>query len=116
VSHAVAPWRWPKYYSNDWLSYVNEKHTHYCVELRQEDGSFLTQSELIPRSYHHPTRDLAILHLAEEESTVELLKKLGVETDLRSHSDDYTEPAVRDVKPLFLKLSIGPFTLFHYFP
>jgi hypothetical protein len=76
ASHVVAPWRWPKHYPDEWLQHVNETHTHYTLELRHPDGTFITQAELLPQSYHHPTRDLSVLHLEDEENTLELLKSL----------------------------------------
>jgi len=66
ASHIVAPWRWPKFYPDEWLQYVDEKHTHYTLELRYDDGTFITQHELLPVHYHHDSRDLAVLHLVQE--------------------------------------------------
>eukprot|EP01038_Epipyxis_sp_PR26KG_P003973 gene3973-5693_t len=77
VSHSIAPWRWPKLYPIDWLQLVNEKHTFYTVEMRNEDGTFLSQTILQPRVFHHPTRDLCALHL-EEEDQIKLFKRLRV--------------------------------------
>ena len=70
VSHCVAPWRWPKYYPDAWVQVVNEKHTHYTFEIRSNDGVFMTQVECLPRSYHHKTRDLAVLHITNEDRMV----------------------------------------------
>jgi hypothetical protein len=47
-SHVVSPWRWPKYYAQDWLSSVNESHMQYSMELRDSDASFLNMSMLSP--------------------------------------------------------------------
>jgi len=79
VSHAVAPWKWPKLYPDEWLQYVNEKHTHYTVELRHEDGIFVHQADLLSRPYLHANRDLAVLHLEDESQTIELYRRMGVE-------------------------------------
>ena len=78
-SHVVAPWKWPKYYPAEWLQCVNETHTYYTVEIRQDDGTFYTQMDLLPRSYHHPTKDLAVMHLEHEKSSWEDLDKLGLD-------------------------------------
>ena len=77
-SHVAAPWKWPKYYPEEWISAVNETHTHYTVEMRQDSGIFLTQTELTPTVYHHPTRDLAVLHLDSEALNMDSLLKIGV--------------------------------------
>lgn len=77
-SHVAAPWKWPKYYPEEWLSAVNETHTHYTVEIRQDNGIFLTQTELIPNVYHHSTRDLAVLHLENEQTNIESLFNIGL--------------------------------------
>lgn len=79
ASHVVAPWKWPKYYPDDWLQFVNEKHTTYTAESRHDDGIFATQCELRPVSYHHGTRDLAVLHLDNEDEVLELLDEIGVD-------------------------------------
>ena len=33
ASHVAAPWRWPKYYPDEWIQFINESHTHYTMEL-----------------------------------------------------------------------------------
>ena len=76
-SHSISPWRWPKYYPMDWLQHVNEKHTYYTLEVRHDDGSFATQLELQPTSFHHKNRDVAALHLENEKDGVKLLENLG---------------------------------------
>ena len=68
VSHAAAPWRWPKLFGESWLQFVNEKHCHYTTELRFSDGNLVTQMDLSRHLYLHPTRDLAVLHLEEEKT------------------------------------------------
>jgi len=79
-SHVIAPWKYPKYYSQEFISYINESHTHYTVELRNEDGTFITQTELIPRSFHHSNRDLALLHLDDESSVIKTFESLQLES------------------------------------
>lgn len=80
-SHSVAPWRWPNYYKDQWswLQNVNQDHTHYSLELRHSDGIFLTQSELIPVSFHHKTRDFAVMHLMNEADVVKVLTDLELQ-------------------------------------
>ena len=63
ASHTVAPWRWPKYYPQDWIKSIDESNTYYTLEYRSQDGIFITQIPFLCRSYHHMTRDLAVLHL-----------------------------------------------------
>ena len=77
ASHVVAPWLWPKYYPDEWLQHVNHQHTHYTVELRDEQGVFITQSECVPVSYHHSTRDLSVLHFEDEERHIEDLMSMN---------------------------------------
>ena len=72
-SHVVAPWKWSKYYPEDWLRNVNEKHTHYTVELRHTDGMFITSLDLLPTSYHHQHRDVALLKFEEEDDAINTL-------------------------------------------
>lgn len=78
-SHVIAPWKYPKYYTQDFIKYINETHTHYTIELRNDDGTFITQTELIPRSFHHHDKDLAILHIDDESSAMKTLKRLELQ-------------------------------------
>lgn len=76
ASHIVAPWRWPRLYPDEWLKHLNETHTHYTMELRHPDGTFVMQNELLSESFHHATRDMAALHLEEESNAFKLLSSL----------------------------------------
>ena len=76
-SHNIAPWKYPKKYPEEWLRFINEKHTYYTIETRNPDGSFMTQSELLPCSYHHISRDLAVLHLEHDHD--ELFETFSLE-------------------------------------
>jgi hypothetical protein len=83
----VAPWRWPKLYPDEWLRHVNEKHTHYTVEMRHEDGVFVNQGDLHPKVYHHGSRDLAAMHIELEKDITEFYMTLQLETELSLLSD-----------------------------
>jgi hypothetical protein len=74
TSHNIAPWRFRNHYPEEWLQMINEKNTFYTIEARQPDGNFMSQSELLPSSFHHRSRDLAVLHL--ERNHDELFDKL----------------------------------------
>jgi hypothetical protein len=56
---------------------MNESHTHYTVELRSSTGEIFTQYDLNPIVYHHADRDLAVLHLQDEENSLSFLKELN---------------------------------------
>ncbi len=75
----IAPWKWPKYYPQEWLKFVNESHTFYSIEVRHPDGIFEFQSELLPITYHHATKDLAAVNLMNEDKTIDTLQTLGVQ-------------------------------------
>ena len=79
ASHIVAPWRWPKLYGDDFLKFITEKNTHYTMELRHGDGTMMTQIDCKPRSFHHPKRDLAVLHLDDETEMINFIENLGVQ-------------------------------------
>ena len=81
-SHVVAPWKWPKLYPDEWLRHVNEKHTHYTIEMRYDHGVFINQGDLHPKVYHHSSRDLAAMHIEMEDDIVELYMGLDLETEL----------------------------------
>ena len=71
------PWLWPKYYPEEWLQFVNEQHTHYTLEVRDQDGTFISQIECNPVTYHHQNKDLAILHLSDEVESLDFLCDTG---------------------------------------
>lgn len=79
ASHNVAPWKFPKMYPEEWLQFIDERNTHYTIEVRHPDGIFMTQSELLPVSYHHSSRDLAVLHLEKDADGVSLFDHIGYE-------------------------------------
>lgn len=97
-SHVVSPWRWPRYYPEEWLQFVTEEHTHYTLEIRDDSGVFVTQVECNPVTYHHANKDLAILHLADEVENLSLLEEVGYEhTELLAPrmSADLAVPGVK---------------------
>lgn len=63
TSHSVAPWKFRNLYPEEWLQAIDEKNTFYTIENRHKDGLFLSQSELLTKTYHHKESDLAVLHL-----------------------------------------------------
>jgi hypothetical protein len=78
ASHAIAPWRYPKLYPDKkWMHSLNETHTYYTIETRHDDGVYKTQNELVPISYHHSSRDLAVLHLEDEKEAIEVIETFG---------------------------------------
>jgi hypothetical protein len=91
TAHNVAPWLFPKYYSEPFIAEMNETHTHYTIELRSSTGEIFTQYDLQPVIYHHPDRDLAVLHLHDEENSLSFLKQLNfrvLETESYSPADN----------------------------
>ena len=59
------------------MQFVNEQHTHYTLEVRDQDGTFISQIECNPVTYHHQNKDLAILHLSDEVESLDLLCDTG---------------------------------------
>jgi len=105
-SHVVAPWRWPQYYSSDWLQMINENHIHYTVEVRDDDGTFIVQKDCRPQGYHHPSRDLALLHLEIDTKPSQFHPEAGllIETGLQPLSL-YKERDGQSVPPVGSSLS-----------
>lgn len=79
ASHVVAPWRFPKYYPDEWLRYVNQNHTQYTLEVRDDHGVMLGTASILGNTLHHCTRDLAVLHLEDEASADQLFASHGIE-------------------------------------
>lgn len=87
ASHVVAPWRWPKLFPEEYLRHVNEKHTHYTVEIRHPDGLMLSQGDMHPRVFHHGNRDMASLYIGPETDIIEHYSENGLEIELDLLSD-----------------------------
>lgn len=108
ASHVVAPWRFPKYYRDEWLTHVNHNHTSYTLEIRDEDGKISAKAALSPDSFHHSNRDLAVLHLDDEISAMTMLENFGIESQdllqrqlvegesLQFHGHDVSTPLLLD--------------------
>ena len=79
ASHVVAPWRFPKYYPDEWLRYVNQNHTQYTLEIRDDHGVMLGTASILGNTLHHCTRDLAVLHLEDEASADQIFATHGIE-------------------------------------
>lgn len=83
-SHVISPFLWKEYYPQDWLSVVRQEHCSYALEVF--DGpAHLEQKPLVklalhPTPFHHPEgRDISLIHLKDEESSLNLLNKIGVD-------------------------------------
>lgn len=69
-------------FPEEYLRHVNEKHTHYTVEMRHPDGIMLCQGDVHPRVYHHGNRDMASLYIGPETDIVEHYSDHGLEIEL----------------------------------
>ena len=90
---------------------MNQSHTHYTVELRNEDGLFMTQSECFPVSYHHRSRDLAVLHLEDEEATIKMFEDLDFlvpELLLPSNQSEFEPAAIGNAQTFSMNNSKKP--------
>ena len=67
-SHNLAPWRFPKYYPEKFLEYVNEAHVHYTLEIRNPEGEAISSVDILPNSFHHADRDIGVAHFDKDES------------------------------------------------
>lgn len=78
-SHVLAPWLWPKYYTQEWLKDVKQEHCTYTLEV-YDDTTSVAKVALSPFVIHHPNNlDIGIIHLKDEETTLGILKNLNVE-------------------------------------
>jgi len=69
-------------FPDEYLRHVNEKHTHYTIEMRHPDGIMLCQGDMHPRVYHHGSRDMASLYIGPETDIVEHYADNGLEIGL----------------------------------
>jgi hypothetical protein len=88
ASHVLAPWKWGNYYTQPWLQQVKAEHCVYSLEVYDKHKP-LAKFALNPYPIHHPEgRDLALIHLKQEEEALAQLQKLGV--DILYRRDDET--------------------------
>mmetsp|Transcript_9445 Transcript_9445/g.20447 ORF Transcript_9445/g.20447 Transcript_9445/m.20447 type:complete len:484 (+) Transcript_9445:111-1562(+) len=85
-SHVLAPYLWKDYYPQDWLNKVRQEHCAYSLEVFDNDPETmetvsLGKFALNPYPIHHPEgKDIALIHLKQEEQTLKMLTDdLGVE-------------------------------------
>lgn len=84
-SHVLSPFLWKDYYPQDWLSRVRQEHCSYTLEVYDSDREEnpeepLAKLALNSEPFHHPEgRDIALIHFREEDSSLKLLKKVGVD-------------------------------------
>lgn len=97
----MAPWRFPKYYPDEWLRHVNESHTFYTVEIRHTDGMFLCVLDLDAAAYHHKSRDMAILHLENEQESMDTLKNFEFQPLTLANANDELQANDVRIRSLF---------------
>ena len=81
-SHVLSPFLWKDYYPQDWLTKVRQQHCTYALEVYDPENpeESLAKLPLNPEPFHHPEgRDIALIHFQEEESSLKILKGLGVD-------------------------------------
>jgi hypothetical protein len=81
-SHVISPYLWKDYYPQDWLSHVRQEHCTYSLEVYdpEKPDDALANLALNSEPFHHPEgRDIALIHFREEQSSLQVLKSLGVE-------------------------------------
>ena len=79
-SHVLSPWLWPKYYNHEWLKEVKQEHCIYSLEVYDDEENSLAKVALSPYVIHHPNElDLGMIHLKNEQETLNLLEKLDVQ-------------------------------------
>lgn len=82
-SHVVAPFLWKDYYPQDWLSHVRQEHCSYALEVfdPEQPEKALVKVPLNSEPFHNPEgRDISLIHFREEQSSLDILRGLGVET------------------------------------
>ncbi|CAM9386081.1 unnamed protein product [Discosporangium mesarthrocarpum] len=74
-AHTVSPWAFKKVYPKPWLSFVDETHVKYFMEIRDPKDGAVLASYRLTGPVQHPTRDLAALRLAHEKDALEDVRK-----------------------------------------
>ena len=80
-SHVLSPFLWRDYYPQEWLAQVRQDHCTYSLEVFDETNpeTALAKFALNSQPYHHPEgRDIALIHLRDEQESLKILQNLGV--------------------------------------
>ena len=88
TSHNLAPWRFPKYYPDKFLEYVNEKHIHYTLEVRNGQGDSISSIDVLPHSFHHRHRDLGLIKTLMFQKVDIENYKVNVEEEIEFHGHE----------------------------
>ena len=73
--HVTHPFNFPSYYGDkEFVQHLSEEHVKFSIEVRNIEGDIVYSYECRPRSFPHPTRDFAVVHLENEESFQKELK------------------------------------------
>ena len=82
-AHSCCPWRYREYFPDAWLEFVRPHHCRYTLEIRAPDGRALCEHRLAAAPLRHPTRDVAVLHLEDEEAAhASVAAQFGAEAGL----------------------------------
>ncbi|CAB9520864.1 expressed unknown protein [Seminavis robusta] len=94
-SHVVSPFLWLDYYPYDWLTQVKQEHCKYTLEVfdsKTSNKEPLRSYELHNTPIHHPEgRDVVFVHLQDEETALDEMKKLGVDVHYLRNPDKLFE-------------------------
>ena len=58
------------------MKMINEDHVHITAELRTPSGEMLTVCDLRADSFHHPTKDLAVMHFLHNTHSLNTFQQL----------------------------------------
>jgi hypothetical protein len=98
-SHNVAPWKFPKYYPEPFMKMINEDHVHFTAEIRMANGEMLSACDLSPVSFHHDSKDIAVLHLLDETAALNGFQQLGFKMldieDYKASEDEVTRLSIK---------------------
>jgi hypothetical protein len=77
--HVIHPFRYPNYYpreTHEWLHCLRERNVETRVEVRApRTGALLLSHTLAAETFHHRTRDIAVLHAGSDDALLAALRE-----------------------------------------
>mmetsp|Transcript_28560 Transcript_28560/g.37391 ORF Transcript_28560/g.37391 Transcript_28560/m.37391 type:complete len:288 (+) Transcript_28560:301-1164(+) len=100
-AHIVAPWKWPNYYPEEWLQFVNESHVKYTMDFHKPEIG--TTRIVFDNVELHPTRDLAILSVDGNDELTSTLASI-----CKTHDQPFLDPVtlMKDKEAINSKVSV----------
>eukprot|EP00941_MAST-03F_sp_MAST-3F-sp1_P003373 g3373.t1 len=80
AAHSIRPGLFRDYFPDECWKFVGPEHIRFQLEFRgNETGEIIAAEDFCPQAWIHPTHDVAMLQLADEDAAIDRLASKGIE-------------------------------------